>query len=232
MAGQRSKAARRAETYLHDEQAVLRPEVGTQAQFKKRKPPKKYRYDDSLSPALDWDGQNPARELGEWLLAQIEEAAASTRRTGSPSRGQSRRSWSSTGWTTRLQRSRAERAVPQLGRQGGAAVVRRADAAAVRPRAALDQGDPGDAQGAQARPAAGAPALRRSRSCSLAPAARSLRAHRRLGEPADPRRLARGDELAAELRGPRRAGADDLHRPAVRREVRLELPAVRAQAQT
>ncbi|MBX6370601.1 MAG: site-specific DNA-methyltransferase, partial [Rhodospirillales bacterium] len=27
-------------------------------------------------PALDWDGQNWARELGEWLIAQIEEAAA------------------------------------------------------------------------------------------------------------------------------------------------------------
>lgn len=68
-------APRRAESYLHDESAVLRPEVGTQAQFKKRKQPKKYRYDDSLSPALDWDGQNPAREIGEWLLSQIEEAA-------------------------------------------------------------------------------------------------------------------------------------------------------------
>ncbi len=54
---------------------MLRPDVGTQAQFKKRKPPKTYRYDSSLSPALDWDGQNAARELGEWLLAQIEEAA-------------------------------------------------------------------------------------------------------------------------------------------------------------
>lgn len=50
--------------------------MGTQAQFKKRKAPKTYRFDSSLSPALDWDGQNPARELGEWLLAQIEEAAA------------------------------------------------------------------------------------------------------------------------------------------------------------
>jgi adenine-specific DNA-methyltransferase len=75
MAGQQPKAARRAESYLHDEPAVLRPEVGTQPQFKKRKAPKKYRYDDSLSPALDWDGQNPGRELGEWLLSQVEEAA-------------------------------------------------------------------------------------------------------------------------------------------------------------
>lgn len=54
---------------------MLRPEVGTQPQFKKRKQPAKYRYDDSLSPALEWDGQNAARELGDWLLAQIEEAA-------------------------------------------------------------------------------------------------------------------------------------------------------------
>jgi adenine-specific DNA-methyltransferase len=50
--------------------------VGTQAQFRKKKPPVTYRYDSSLSPALDWDGQNPARDLGEWLLAQVEEAAA------------------------------------------------------------------------------------------------------------------------------------------------------------
>ncbi len=54
---------------------MLRPEVGTQAQFRQRKPPKAYRYDSSLSPALDWDGKNPARELGDWLLRQIEEAS-------------------------------------------------------------------------------------------------------------------------------------------------------------
>jgi adenine-specific DNA-methyltransferase len=48
--GRRSTTAQRAETYLHDEQAVLRPEVGTQPQFKKRKQPQKYAYDDSLSP--------------------------------------------------------------------------------------------------------------------------------------------------------------------------------------
>jgi adenine-specific DNA-methyltransferase len=54
----------------------LRPEVGTQAQFRKKKPPATYRYDSSLSPAIDWDGQNPARELGEWLLDQIEKALA------------------------------------------------------------------------------------------------------------------------------------------------------------
>lgn len=53
----------------------MRPEVGTQAQFRKKKPPVTYRYDSSLSPALDWDGQNPAREFGEWLIAVIEEAS-------------------------------------------------------------------------------------------------------------------------------------------------------------
>lgn len=67
----------KAESYQHPEaDSPLRPEVGTQPQFKKRKPPQKYRYDSSLSPALDWDGQNPARGLGEWLIGCIEEAAA------------------------------------------------------------------------------------------------------------------------------------------------------------
>jgi adenine-specific DNA-methyltransferase len=73
--GRTRKAPQRAETYRHEDEALLRPEVGTQAQFRKRKPPKTYRYDSSLSPALDWDGQNHARELGEWLIAQIEEAS-------------------------------------------------------------------------------------------------------------------------------------------------------------
>jgi adenine-specific DNA-methyltransferase len=70
------KSAKQTKSYLHEEKAVLRPEAGTQAQFKNRRQPKAYRYDSSLSPALDWDGQNPARDLGEWLLAQIQEAAA------------------------------------------------------------------------------------------------------------------------------------------------------------
>ena len=68
-------ARKRAETYRHEDEALLRPDVGTQAQFKQKKPPKTYHYDSSLSPALDWDGQNSARELGEWLLAQIDEAS-------------------------------------------------------------------------------------------------------------------------------------------------------------
>lgn len=65
-----------AKAYRHAEaDSPLRPDVGTQAQFRKKKPPKTYRYDSSLSPALDWDGQNSTRELGEWLIIMIEKAA-------------------------------------------------------------------------------------------------------------------------------------------------------------
>ncbi|WHZ21915.1 MAG: Putative DNA methylase [Nitrospira sp.] len=61
--------------YQHPEaKSLMRPEVGTQAQFKKKKPPKTYRYDSSLSPALDWDAKNPAREQGEALLKQVLDA--------------------------------------------------------------------------------------------------------------------------------------------------------------
>jgi adenine-specific DNA-methyltransferase len=62
-----------AKNYQHPEsESPMRPEVGTQAQFKKKLPPKTYRYDSSLSPALDWDGKNPAREQGESQLAIAE----------------------------------------------------------------------------------------------------------------------------------------------------------------
>ena len=37
----------------------------------KKKPPVTYRYDSSLAPALDWDGQTPAREQGEALIARV-----------------------------------------------------------------------------------------------------------------------------------------------------------------
>jgi hypothetical protein len=55
----------------------MRPEVGTQAQFRKKKPPVTYRYDSSLSPALERDGQNPAREQGEVLIAKLYDVTAS-----------------------------------------------------------------------------------------------------------------------------------------------------------
>ena len=63
-------------SYSHPEsESLMRPEVGTQAQFRKKKPPKRYHYDSSLAPELNWDGQNPARELGEWLLEVISKYA-------------------------------------------------------------------------------------------------------------------------------------------------------------
>lgn len=54
----------------------MRPDIGTQPQFRKKKPPPTWRYDSSLAPSLDWEGQNGARELEEWLLALIVKAAA------------------------------------------------------------------------------------------------------------------------------------------------------------
>ena len=68
---------RSAKSYAHPEaSALLRPDVGTQAQFRKKKPPATYRYDPSLSPALDWDQQNPAREQAEAKLASLADRIA------------------------------------------------------------------------------------------------------------------------------------------------------------
>ena len=54
----RVERGRSAGSYAHPEaRALLRPDVGTQAQFRKEKPPAAYRYDPSLSPALDWAGK-------------------------------------------------------------------------------------------------------------------------------------------------------------------------------
>jgi len=70
-----SRAPAEAKTYQHPEaKSPMRPEVGTQAQFKKKKPPATFRYDSSLSPSLEWDGQNPAREEGERLIREILDA--------------------------------------------------------------------------------------------------------------------------------------------------------------
>ena len=82
MAGKKNTASRKgkarsAKSYGHPEaSALLRPDIGMQAQFRKKKPPATYRYDSSLSPALDWDGQNPAREEGEAKITALEERIA------------------------------------------------------------------------------------------------------------------------------------------------------------
>jgi len=71
----RTSPDRNAKIYKHPEaDSPLRPDVGTQAQFRKKKPPTTYRYDSSLSPALDWDGGNGARAVGETLIRQILDA--------------------------------------------------------------------------------------------------------------------------------------------------------------
>lgn len=73
-----TKAAREAEqlagesksaAYHHPEAEIAnRPDAGTQATYRKKKPAKEYRYDSSLAPALEWDGVNASvRERGEEL---------------------------------------------------------------------------------------------------------------------------------------------------------------------
>ena len=71
-----------AKNYKHPEaESPMRPEVGTQSQFKKKLPPQKYRYDDSLSPVLEWDGQNAtARERGETQIAKAESELSDARK--------------------------------------------------------------------------------------------------------------------------------------------------------
>src|SRR5271170_4671869 len=71
----RPAASRIAEPYQFTQETPMRPEVGTQAQFKKRKAPKEHRYDSSLSPALEWDARK-ARDEGERYLRQIHDAAS------------------------------------------------------------------------------------------------------------------------------------------------------------
>ena len=60
--------------YAHADEAVLRPDVGVEAQFSHRKPPKTYRYDSSLAPELAWD-ESGERPFAEWLLNLVAEAA-------------------------------------------------------------------------------------------------------------------------------------------------------------
>jgi len=101
----------KAESYRYPEaESPLRPEAGTQAQFKKKKPPVQYRYDSSLSPALEWDGQNGTRELGEWLLACISDAA----RLASPHNFETPRELKLNDGTVRARVSGLQDAVEQL----------------------------------------------------------------------------------------------------------------------
>ena len=64
---QKPRAPNAAASYQHPEaQSPMRPDVGTQAQFRKKKPPATYRYDSSLSPALEWVSQAFFPRTGAW----------------------------------------------------------------------------------------------------------------------------------------------------------------------
>ena len=81
MPRRKSSTPPEAEFYQHPEsESLLRPDVGTQAQFRKKKPPKTYHYDSSLAPELRWDEQNPAREEGEQRLATATDQLAEMRK--------------------------------------------------------------------------------------------------------------------------------------------------------
>lgn len=73
-AATQSSSSDLAAEYRHLDQAVQRPDAGVQDQFQAKKPPKVYRYDSSLDPALSWD-ERRERDLGEWLLGLIVRAA-------------------------------------------------------------------------------------------------------------------------------------------------------------
>ncbi|MDH6097371.1 DNA methyltransferase [Anabaenopsis sp. FSS-46] len=61
---QQSGKSKEAKTYAHSHEHPLRPDIGTESHFQKKKPPVTYRYDSSLSPSLEWD-DNPTREQAE-----------------------------------------------------------------------------------------------------------------------------------------------------------------------
>lgn len=83
-----------AESYTHPTaESPLRPDVGTQSQFRKKKPPATYRYDSSLSPALDWDGQSSARQQGEALIAEIAAQTAAVRAASTDTAGNDVPAW-------------------------------------------------------------------------------------------------------------------------------------------
>ncbi len=72
-----NKSTVQVEPYNYpDADNATRPEVGTQARFSLKKPLQTYRYDSSLSPSLEWDGQNPAREQAKALIRQVLDAAS------------------------------------------------------------------------------------------------------------------------------------------------------------
>ena len=76
MATKKKTAAMESQTtdYQHSHESTQRPDVSVQDQFTTKKPPKTYRYDSSLDPALSWD-ENRDRDLAEWLIGLVQRCA-------------------------------------------------------------------------------------------------------------------------------------------------------------
>ena len=220
--------------YEHSQDAVARPEIGAAPRFRSKAPPATYRYDSSLAPALDWD-TNPARETVAFLLVCVEEAAALPAPHDFPEPRElkgadgavllrvgglqdavaalKRMQAPFLNWAGKAERQSFE--VPTLPlfvheRLSTPAIVKTLEDHRRRP----DQGEMDALFGDPRMP--------------LSQQVNAYQHRNKLGEPADPGGFAGGDELAAAVRGVGRAGADDLHRPALWGEVRLEFPAVRA----
>ena len=239
--GTRPSANGRTETYQHPgADLAMRPEIGTQPQFRKRKPPATYRYDLSLSPSLEWDGKNPAREQGEWLLALIDEAA----KLPAPQEFDQPRIFRRDDGTVIATCRGLRDAIDQIKRFGkpflnwaGKAerlsfdvptlplfVHERLSTMAIVETLKDHTKEARDPQlgmfelfGDPQRPIAD----------------QVLKAYEyrdQVGQPDDPRRLACRDEFAAPLRRSRRSGADDLHRPALWSAVLVEFSTVYTQA--
>ncbi len=203
----------RTESYRHsDAEALLRPEVGVQAQFRKKKKPVTYRYDSSLDPAMSWDEGNAAREEGEALIRQILEAdsieaakaaAAKLKAMSAPFLN----------WSGKAEQ--AEFDVPTLPLFIHERLSTQAIIETLRGhKKGFEQLD----------------LFCRSPAFHRRSGSQGLRTPGQMGQPHDPGRFPGGDELSPALRGHGRTGADDLHGPALRRKIRLQLPALCPQA--
>ena len=227
--------------YQHPNQAVQRPAVGVQQEFPDRRPPKEYRYDSSLAPELCWD-EHAERDLAEWLLGLIEgatQAIIAGARRGEAAQAEAAFFAATPAWAGSGERfgSLAECVArlksltrPFLNWTG------KAERQAIRvptiplfvherhsTQAILKTLEGYKAAGSQLD-LFGDPQL---------DVADQLDAYEHLGPWSN--RLVLGDSLQVmnsllELRGPGRSGPDDLHGPALWGEIRLQLPALRAQA--
>ncbi len=65
-----SEPSPKAEAYAHAVEYPIRPDVGIEPEFRRRKPPATYRFDKSLDPQLSWDPQRQRDETEE-LLAEL-----------------------------------------------------------------------------------------------------------------------------------------------------------------